>query len=97
MNRKFAKAILRERAAARAAERRQARPPDFDVGDTIRSESGDCFEVVGVHAGGRTALIQRLVDGTHEGEPFRRAIMSERGVKICEGEFARRVPAETSW
>jgi hypothetical protein len=91
MNRKFAKAISRQRAVARAAARRQVRPPAFDVGDTIRSETGDCFEVVGIHETGRVALIQKLVSGRHEGEPFRRAIMSERGVKISEGEFARRV------
>jgi len=88
--RMFAKAISRERAAERAAARRQVRPPDFDVGDVVRSESGEFYEVVGIHETGRVALIQRLVDGRHEGEPLRRAIMGECGVKVAEDNYARR-------
>jgi len=87
--RMVAKLASRERAAERAAARSMVRPPAFGVGDTIRSESGE-YEVVGINSTGRVAFIQRLVAGRHDGAPFPRA-MDERGIKIAEGEFARRV------
>jgi hypothetical protein len=90
-----AKEVGRERAAERRAARRLVRPSDCDVGDTIRTETGDCYEVVGINSTGRVALIQQLVAGRPDGVPFPRA-MDERGVKISEGEFARRVPAEVA-
>jgi hypothetical protein len=109
MNRKFAKAISRERAAERRAARglTKAWTFDFEVGQHLRGDDGAMYVITDlpdVERHDRVVMVQKLVLGSmkrplaglREGAPFV-ARATKNGVRVEQGRLAKRVPAETPW
>jgi len=98
----------KRRAAARRAERGLTRSWLFNYrpGDLLRANDGSLYAITEVPPADRndlTVMVQRLVldeqkkpiAGLREGRPFP-GVAARDGVRLSQGRWARRVPAETA-